>query len=585
MNRRPAMLVAALAVTTVSAGLLSTGTAAATSPSALPAGTMANLAPTGGGAQAAAGSQPWLASTISTVAGTGAVGEAGDGGPAAAAQVTNPRGLALAPGGGYAFAEVSGRVRLVGPDGTISTIAGIGTTSDSLSEGYAGDGGPAVAAKLLDPAGVAYAADGAMLIADTGNQVIRRVGADGIITTIAGIRYDTRYGYRSSGDGGPATAAYFCDPYDIAPLPDGGFLVADACNNKVRRVWPDGTITTVAGNGATVDGTTGQDGLYVANPPGGTGDGGPAVDAPLNDVRSVAVTPDGGFLLTEANYHFAVRKVDANGIISTVAGTGTYPTGASPLTGDGPATSVMIVPIWVRTLPGGGYVLLDGTGRARYVAPDGMLTTVAGRLGSGYTSGDGGPATSATFWANSLLPTPNGLLITDSNNHRVRAVDATTITSTQPHNGDTDASIGFTGWWPDARFECQWNDEPWAPCLSPATRSGLTGTEHAVQCPYGLPHRPRAGDDLLEPGQSPSRTKLRVGSRCRRLSDRLLDSAHHRRRIAHHRLHGDLVAGRVGLFNRWRHQLRGVGLGQRHRLHLHRHRHQRGRCRPGQQPQ
>jgi NHL repeat-containing protein len=122
--------------------------------------------------------------------------------------------------------------------------------------------------------------DGGFLIADTGNDRIRRVSPDGTITTVAG---DGTRGY--GGDGGPATQAELSSPHNLAVLPDGGFLIADEGNNRVRRVWPDGTITTIVGTGES----------------GFSGDGGPPTDADLNEPKAIAVLPDyRGFLLADA---------------------------------------------------------------------------------------------------------------------------------------------------------------------------------------------------------------------------------------------------------------------------------------------
>ena len=142
-------------------------------------------------------------------------------------------------GGGYLVTDQSNeRVRRVGADGTITTVAGNGTA------GFSGDGGPATAAQLDTPNGVAATPDGGLLIADSNSHRVRRVAADGTITTVAGTGVP---GF--SGDNGPATAAQLNFPDSVAVLPDGGFLIADNDNNRVRRVAADGTISTVAGIG------------------------------------------------------------------------------------------------------------------------------------------------------------------------------------------------------------------------------------------------------------------------------------------------------------------------------------------------
>src|SRR5439155_41996 len=189
---------------------------------------------------------------------------------------------------------------LVGParaaTNNIFTVAGTLTMSGST-----GDNGPATAAKLNSPNGVAATADGGYLIADTSNQVIRRVSPAGTITTVAGTLTATR----STGDGGPATAAKLNDPEGVAATADGGYLIADANNQAIRRVSPAGTITTVAGT------------LTVS---GSTGDGGPATAAKLNGPAGVATTADGGYLIADTS-NGAIRRVSPAGGVQTVAGT------------------------------------------------------------------------------------------------------------------------------------------------------------------------------------------------------------------------------------------------------------------------
>src|SRR5262249_51248361 len=164
--------------------------------------------------------------TISTVAGSDPLGDfSGDGGPATAAALNNPAGVAMMPDGGYLIADASNdRERRVFPHGASHTVAGTGTF------GFCGDGGPATAANLKAPIGVAAMPDGGFLIADAGAARIRRVSATGIITTVAGNGTPSY-----SGDGGPATAAGLYAPSGVAALPDGGLLIADTRHSRVRR--------------------------------------------------------------------------------------------------------------------------------------------------------------------------------------------------------------------------------------------------------------------------------------------------------------------------------------------------------------
>src|SRR6516225_7280677 len=318
--------------------------------------------------------------TISTIAGSDPFGDfTGDGGPATAAALNDPSGVAIMPDGGYLIADAGNdRVRRVFPDGTIRTVAGSG------SYGSSGDGGPATAASLQAPIGVAALSDGSFLIADAGAARVRRVSATGIITTAAGT------GTRGiSGDGGPATAAQIYDPQGVTAMPDGGFLIADG-DYVVRRVSPTGIISTVAGTGT----------------PGFSGDGGPATSAQLTNPNAVAVTADGGFLIADSGNR-RIRRVSSTGIITTVAGTGVQ--GSS---GDGGAATAAQLndPDGIATTPDGGFLIADFFGnRVRWVSPTGVITTVAGTgAASVFRDGDGGPATAAN------IDMPFGVAVTPS---------------------------------------------------------------------------------------------------------------------------------------------------------------------------
>jgi hypothetical protein len=180
--------------------------------------------------------------SIVRFAGTGLYSEdsSGDGGPATAAGIGTPHGLSRFPDGSIVFAERQ-RIRRVAPDGIITTIAGTG------EYGYGGDGGPATAARLGLPNDVLPTKDGGFLIADTFNRRVRRVSADGVISTIAGAAKSDPFSgpepFPSSGDGGPATAAELALPAHLAQLPDGSLLIGE--RKAIRRVAPDGTISTI----------------------------------------------------------------------------------------------------------------------------------------------------------------------------------------------------------------------------------------------------------------------------------------------------------------------------------------------------
>ena len=279
-----------------------------------------------------------------------------------------------------------------GADGIISTFAG-------TVPGFAGDGGPATDALLDAPQGMGLTSAGEVLIADTANNRVRRVAANGVITTVVAQAGGAGFG----GDGGPATDATLNRPADVLTAPGGGFWIADSANNRIRRVLPDGTITTAAG-----DGTAGL-----------SGDGGPATSARLNDPRELSLLSDGSVLIADTG-NSRIRRLAPDGVITTIAGTG------PGFAGDGgPATSAALnAPTGTATLPDGSILIADtGNDRVRRIAPDGVIATVAGGV-RGF-SGDGDPARRARLAAPADLQAigPNGgYLIVDSANDRVRRV-------------------------------------------------------------------------------------------------------------------------------------------------------------------
>ncbi len=331
---------------------------------------------------------------IYTVAGNGVSGDTGDGGPAIQAAIDRPRSLAELPDGSILevepFQEV---VRRIWPDGHITRFAGTGVA------GYSGDGGPATQAKLNLPHAASVLPSGAVLIADNVNNRIREVLPNGTITTVAGTG---TAGF--SGDGGPATSAKINAPRGVVALPDGGFLIPDSNNQRVRRVSPNGTITTVAGNGVQ----------------GYSGDGGPATQAKLNIPFGVSPLPDGGFLVDDVANH-RIRRVWPNGTITTVAGNG-----VPGYSGDGgPATLAELYnPHNVWATSDGGFLIADASNsRIRRVAADGTITTAVG-TGNPAFSGDGGPAVDAEIaYPKAMIELSSGaLLVADTSNNRIRYV-------------------------------------------------------------------------------------------------------------------------------------------------------------------
>ncbi|HEV7772466.1 MAG TPA: hypothetical protein VGO48_04135 [Conexibacter sp.] len=340
--------------------------------------------------------------SIQTVAGSGTGGFGGDGGPATSALLTSPSDVVPLDAGGYLIADTSNqRIRRVEAGGTIRTVAGAGPTVGAAGA-FGGDGLTATdpAVRLSQPRGVSPLAGGGFLIADTGNNRIRRVD-DGVITTVAG---SGTSGFGGDGDG--AQIASLNQPGGVAALPTasgGGFLIADTGNNRIRRVSSSGIITTVAGTG----------------PAAFTGDGGPATSAALNAPARVVPLTGGGFLIADTGNN-RIRRVDVDGTIRTVAGGG--PAGFG---GDGgPAGKALLrAPEGITALADGSIAIADtGNERVRLIGADGTIRTLAGTGTAGF-SGDGGdPALAQLSHPRAVGQDGTQLLIADAFNNRVRSV-------------------------------------------------------------------------------------------------------------------------------------------------------------------
>ncbi len=352
---------------------------------------------------------------INTVAGNGTSGYSGDSGQATAATLNFPNSIALDTSGDLFIADTGNNVvREVNlKTGIITTVAGNGTA------GYSGDSGQATAAELNGPGAVAADSSGDLFIADTGNNLIREVKlSSGIITTVAGSYNDGNGGY--SGDGGQATAAELNFPDGVA-YSSGDLFIADADNNVIREVHlGTGIITTVAGNGNA----------------GYSGDGDQATAAELNSPGGVALDSSGDLFIADT-YNNVIREVNSsNKTIATVAGGD-----AMGYSGDGgPASDAGLnFPDGIASDASGDlFITDDGNNVVREInATTGVITTIAGNGTYGY-SGDTGQATAAE------LASPDGvvwsssgdLFIADSGNDVVREVNLTTgIITTIAGNG------------------------------------------------------------------------------------------------------------------------------------------------------
>lgn len=305
-----------------------------------------------------------------------------------AISVRQPRGLAIGPDGSlYVADSLNHRVVRRAPDGTVTTIAGTGFG------GYSGDGGPASAAQLASPSAVAVAPDGTIYIADTLNLRVRRIDTSGTITTIVG------NGDFERGDGGLATAVRARFATGVSVAPDGTFYFVENLNPNVRRVGPDGLISTLppAANvtyGTAVDPSGTPYILEADRIEKLVGDAlVPVAAGSLNIACAAAWDSDGNMYIADTGNH-RIQKVTPGGTVTTFAGTGT-----SGFSGDlgSAAAAQLSSPRGIAFDATGNAFIADWFNhRIRRVDTDGTITTVAGTGVADYT-GDGGPALSATF--------------------------------------------------------------------------------------------------------------------------------------------------------------------------------------------
>ncbi|GBD25818.1 Virginiamycin B lyase [bacterium HR30] len=374
---------------------------------------------------------------VENVAGTGARAFGGDGGPANEAKLDLPSSIACDSKGNILVSDQANyRIRLIDPDGIIRTICG-------TSEGYSGDGGPAILAQLRAPRGqsappagrIAIDALDQIYIADTGNHVIRFIDTDGIIHTIAGTAGKPGY----SGDGGPATQAQLNTPSDVAVARDGSVYVADTMNSVIRRIRPDGVIETVAG--------TGEQGF--------AGDGGPATSARLDRPYGVEVAPNGHVFIADTHNHrfrvvgdvgeelappptptptpTIVPCSEEVGLICTYAGNGGA--GFSP-DGTHRLAATLYWPFDIAFLPNGRKVFLDWNNHlVREILPDDTIRTIVGTdfVGDGpddlsdLTEEGADPFTVSLNHPTDVEMFPNGdILFHAWHNHKLRVVDRNT---------------------------------------------------------------------------------------------------------------------------------------------------------------
>ncbi len=338
----------------------------------------------------AQGGTGWI---ISTVAGTGTQGHAGDGGPATSALLNNPFDLAFDPDGNLVFSDTYNHriCKIDARTQAISTVAGIG------EGGFSGDGGPATAARLNQPYGVIVGPDGSIFFADRLNGRVRKVDQRGMISTFAG-NGSGKY----SGDGGPAAVAGLAEPNGLA-LADNRLFITDVADHRVRLVdLRTGMISTFAGTG---------EGRH-------DGDGGPADKAGIFGARAVAFAPDGSLYVMERQGS-SIRRI-RNGIIETVAGTGERGYGGD---GGDARKAVFDAPKEMAVASNGDIFVVDTENHAIRVidAATWIVRTIAGN-GTAGPHGDGGPAENAGLARphGAVVAKDGAVYIGDSENHRVR---------------------------------------------------------------------------------------------------------------------------------------------------------------------
>jgi sugar lactone lactonase YvrE len=339
--------------------------------------------------------------------------DCGDGGVATQAALNFPQGLAVGPEGAVYVADFgNNEVRKIASDGTITTVAGQGTFCSTTPS--CGDGGPATSAHLSFPTGVAVdQRTGDLYIADTQDNEVRKVSTRGIITRLAGTGVGCATP-RTCGDGGPATAAELNAPGGVAVDRQGNVYIADSGDQAVRKVSSKGTITGVAGNGTRCSNA------------GACGDGGAATSAQLYYPNSVAIDKAGAVFIADSSDN-KVRKVAATGIIDTVAGNGTA-CASPPNCGDGANAkqAQLSLPDAVALDQSGNLFIADqGDNEIRQLSPSGAIATVGG-TGSACTKpptcGDPGAGTSASYnYPDGVAADPDGnVYVGDTFDNEVR---------------------------------------------------------------------------------------------------------------------------------------------------------------------
>ena len=342
--------------------------------------------------------------TVKAFAGDGYFWSDGDGGIATGASIYPGAILFDATGNLLIVDSYSETVRSVNPGGVIRTVVGSGRY------GFRGDGGDALAARLAIPAGIAVDRAGALYITDSENARIRKVNSTGSITTVAGAQH-------FKGDGGPGDAALLHQPEKAVVGRDGAIYFTDYLNHRVRKLAPNGVISTVAGDGE----------------PDFLGDGGDATRASLARPTVVTLDPSGNLFVVD-QYRYQIRKITPQGTITNFAGNGYIGFG-----NDGsPAIRAPFRRIYGMAADSAGNIIIADSGnhRVRKITPDGFLSTIAGTGTAGF-SGDGGLATAAQIDSPDTIAIDknDNIYFYDFGNFRLRKITPAGVISTIGGNG------------------------------------------------------------------------------------------------------------------------------------------------------
>lgn len=318
------------------------------------------------------------------------------------ARFNDPAGIAIAADGTIFVADNQNHaIRRIATNGVVTTLAGLLGTPGSAD-------GSRTTARFDSPTGLALGPDGAIYVSDTGNHTVRRITANGVVTTLAGFAGNADYA------DGSATSARFNQPLGLAVAPDGTVFVADSGNHLIRVIATNGTVSVLAGNPETF----------------GSADG-TGTNAFFNNPVGLALAPDGSLFVSDAN-NFTLRRVTAAGVVTTLAGAAGQDGSA-----DGPAASARFgKPAELALAPNGTLYIADAAHHTiRRLTPDGRVSTIAGLVG-GEGAADGANGLARFFNPYGLAIAARGhLVVADTYNQTVRELLAPFAVGVAPSGG------------------------------------------------------------------------------------------------------------------------------------------------------